>query len=194
MLVDEGRVAGDDEQPTNARQAGDQILRNAVGEIFPAGIAAGIGEGQHGDRRAIRQGQIGQRKGALSLLAHLAHETQALARQRLDQVLAIAGVADRLAGGIDAVEQRRFRDGPPLPDRVQKIVLADHTVAMADQVNEQVEHLRLDRNRLRTAMQLAAIDVERAVFEKVTQSQLRLPRRARRDASTPLLEEKWREA
>jgi hypothetical protein len=36
---------------------------------------------------------------------------------------------------------------------------------MPDEVNEQVEDLRLDRNLFRAAMQLAAIQVERSVVE-----------------------------
>ncbi|GEP56862.1 hypothetical protein RSO01_40280 [Reyranella soli] len=41
---------------------------------------------------------------------------------------------------------------------------------MTNEVSEQVEDLRLDRNLFLAAMQLAAIHVERTVVEKVTQS------------------------
>ena len=56
-LVDERRVAGDDEQPADAGQPGDQVLGDAVGKILLIGIAAHIGERQHRDR-----GTVGQRQ------------------------------------------------------------------------------------------------------------------------------------
>ena len=33
-LIDKGRIAGDDEQPFDARQAGDDVFDDAVDEIF----------------------------------------------------------------------------------------------------------------------------------------------------------------
>src|SRR5213075_1914216 len=103
-------------------------------------------KGQHGDRRAVGQLQI-----LAGSLVDLADEAQALAGQRLDQALTLASVADRLARRIDAGEEGGFRDDASLPDRRHEIVLADHAVAMAYQVNEQVEDLRLDGDQLRTA-------------------------------------------
>jgi hypothetical protein len=50
-LEREGRVAGDDEELRELRQRGDDVLGNAVGEILLFGIAAHVGERQHGDRR-----------------------------------------------------------------------------------------------------------------------------------------------
>src|SRR5262249_48916095 len=49
-LVGKGRVAGDDEQPGIAREIGDQVLGQAIGEGFLLRIAAHIGEWQDGDR------------------------------------------------------------------------------------------------------------------------------------------------
>ena len=58
-LVGEGRVAGDDEQPFDPRQAGDDVLDDAVDEIFLLGVAAHVLKRQHGDRRPLRDGESG---------------------------------------------------------------------------------------------------------------------------------------
>ena len=59
VLVDERRVAGDDEQPADAGEPGDQVLGNAVGKILLIGIAAHIGERQDRDRGTVGQRQSG---------------------------------------------------------------------------------------------------------------------------------------
>src|SRR5271165_4471229 len=56
-LVREARIAGDYEQPADARQRGDDFLDHAVGEIFLVRIAAHILERQYRDRRLLRQRQ-----------------------------------------------------------------------------------------------------------------------------------------
>ncbi len=52
-LVGERRIARDDEEPAQLRQTSDDVLGNAVGEIFLLGVATHIGERQHGDRGPI---------------------------------------------------------------------------------------------------------------------------------------------
>jgi hypothetical protein len=54
VLVDEGRVAGDDEQPPEARQRGDDVLDHAVGEVLLVGVIRQVGERQHGNRSRRR--------------------------------------------------------------------------------------------------------------------------------------------
>src|SRR6516164_6004325 len=54
-FVGEARVAGDDEQPADARERGDDLLDHAVGEIFLLRIAAQILERQYRDRRLVGQ-------------------------------------------------------------------------------------------------------------------------------------------
>ena len=97
------------------------------------------------------------------LRVHVADEAQALARDGADQLLVLAAVADRLARGVDAAGQRRIRHDPAAPDRSNQIVLADDAVAVLHQVNQQIEHLRLDRNGLGAAAQFAPIDVKRMI-------------------------------
>src|SRR5438552_131822 len=52
-LVGEARIPRDHEQPIDPRQAGDDILDHAVGEILLLGIAAHVLERQHRDRRLV---------------------------------------------------------------------------------------------------------------------------------------------
>ena len=53
-LVDEAGVAGDDEQPAQARERGDDVLGDPVGEVLLLRLAAHVGEGQDGDRGPVR--------------------------------------------------------------------------------------------------------------------------------------------
>ena len=46
----ERRVAGDHEQGAEARQLRDDVVGDAVAEILLFGVAAHVGERQHGDR------------------------------------------------------------------------------------------------------------------------------------------------
>src|SRR5580700_5685456 len=55
-LVDKARIAGDDVEPFDPRQPGDDVFDNAVDEIFLLGITAHVLEWQDLDR-----GPVGQR-------------------------------------------------------------------------------------------------------------------------------------
>ena len=58
-LVRERGVAGDDEQPRDLREVGDDVLGDAVAEVFLLGVAAHVVERQHDDRRSRRRGAVG---------------------------------------------------------------------------------------------------------------------------------------
>src|SRR5262249_20641266 len=60
----------------------------------------------------------------------------------------------------------RIRHNPPAPHRGDEIVLAHDAVAVAHQVDEQIEHLRFDRNRRGTADELAPVDIKRVIGKK----------------------------
>jgi hypothetical protein len=67
IFVHEGRVACDHEEPAQLGQRGDDVLTDAVGEIFLLRVAAHVCEWKHGDC-----GAIGQRQGrALQFVAFL---------------------------------------------------------------------------------------------------------------------------
>jgi hypothetical protein len=60
--VNEGRVAGDDEQPAQTRQRRDDVLGDAVRKMILARIAAHVGERQHSDGGAgVPGGRLGRR-------------------------------------------------------------------------------------------------------------------------------------
>ena len=136
-----------------------------------------------------------RRLGGGLVLADLADEAKALARQCLDQPLFFAGVADRAAGRVDPVEQRGFRDDAPMPDRGQQLVLADHAVAVPDQVNKKIEDLGLDGDQGSSPAQFAATCVEYTVLEKIAQGPILLgSRQLLTSVSRRCPKEKWREA
>jgi hypothetical protein len=83
--------------------------------------------------------------------------------------LLLAGIADRAPGRVDSVEQRGFRNNPPMPDRGQQIILADHPVTVPDQVDKEIEDLGLDSHKGRSPAQFTAIRVERTVLESIAQ-------------------------
>ena len=56
-LVSKARVARDDEQPANARQCRDDVLHDAVGEVFLLRVTAQVHEWQDGDRGPVGKGQ-----------------------------------------------------------------------------------------------------------------------------------------
>ena len=95
--------------------------------------------------------------GRVSLLSHRADEADTLADDRADQPLLFTIVADNAACGVDPAGECRFGHDPPAPDRSQQIVLADHPIAVADEENEQVEHLRFDGQQRRPLAKFAPV-------------------------------------
>jgi hypothetical protein len=61
-LVGEDGIAGDDEERGHPRQVRDDVFGQAVGEIFLLGIAADVGERQHGDGRPTVGRSSGRRR------------------------------------------------------------------------------------------------------------------------------------
>ena len=99
-----------------------------------------------------------QRRGQMrpsDMLVHGANEANALPRNGPDQLLFLAVVADRVPRGVDAAVERRVRHDPAAPYQGDEIVPADDTVAVLQQMNQQVEHLRLHRDQLTATAQLA---------------------------------------
>src|SRR5262249_49925002 len=86
-----------------------------------------------------------------------------------DEDLIVAVVSDRLAGGLDAARERRVGDDPPLPDRVEQLVLAYRPVVIANEVDEQVEHLRLDRDDLAASAPLMVAEIDLVLGEAEVQ-------------------------
>ena len=59
-----------------------------------------------------------------------------------------------------------FRDDAAAPDRGDQIVLADDAVAVLHQVDQQVEHLRLDGDGVGAAPQLAPVHIKRMIAKE----------------------------
>src|SRR5262249_61071761 len=74
----------------------------------------------------------------------------------------VAAVAERASRRADTGTQRRLRDDAALPDRVEQLILADRSITIANEIDQQVEHLRLDVNDRVGAPQLLPrhIDLE----------------------------------
>src|SRR5262249_61304999 len=94
-----------------------------------------------------------------------ADETEALAVNRADQALLFAAVVDRLPHSIDVACQRRVGHDSAVPDSLNQIVLADHALPVLQQIDQQVEHLRSDRDLPGPTCQLPPLNVECQVFE-----------------------------
>src|SRR5215207_9520361 len=173
----------DDEQAPELSEPGDHIVGEGVARAAANARRAGaVEEGHPGDRSApgrwgdgfslvsaavglgdcrLRAPLRTDRGGFVAAVGNLRHEAEALAGEGPDQPLLLPAIADRLPCRVDAARQRRLRYDPSAPDGGQEVVPAHHAPAIANEVDKNVEDLRLDRNKLRVAPQLAAIDVKR---------------------------------
>ena len=95
-----------------------------------------------------------------------ANEPEAFAGDCPDQALFLAVVANRLACRIDMTGYGCFRNDPAVPYRAKQIILADDALAILHQVNQQVEYLRADRNRLGASGELPSSGVESVVSKR----------------------------
>lgn len=80
-----------------------------------------------------------------------------------DQSLLGAAVTNYRARRVDARRQCGIRDDPTTPYRLYQIILADDALAIADQINQEVEDLRRDRNRHPASAQFPPIAIERVI-------------------------------
>src|SRR5262245_48636542 len=80
----------------------------------------------------------------LAPIVHIAYEPKAAARNGSDNALLLAGVADYASRGIDPAGQRSVGYRPAIPNCLYKFILGDYSIAMTDEVNQDVEYLRLD--------------------------------------------------
>src|SRR5271168_5334566 len=97
--------------------------------------------------------------GAPQLREHRAHEPKTFAWSRSDKLLVRAGVTDGLARRIDAAGKGRIRDNSSSPYLVDQLVLADHPVAVFEQVYQQIKDLRLDRHAAVATAQLPKVRI-----------------------------------
>jgi hypothetical protein len=62
-------------------------------------------------------------------------------------------------------ELKAASDMAPLPYRIDQLVLAHDTVMVANQMDENVENLRLDRDRLAATTQLVLAEIDFELVE-----------------------------
>ena len=80
---------------------------------------------------------------------NVADEPKAALMQRPNKSLVGPVVTKRSPGAIDAAAERSLGDDPAIPDRLDQFILADNSIMVAHQMNDEIEHLRLDMNGLR---------------------------------------------
>ena len=124
--------------------------QSPIAALFAAfcGSAAGIG---------IVRARLARLNGA--------NKAEALACHGADQLLILAAVANGLARRVDAAGECRIRHHASSPDRGEQIVFADDVVPVSEQINQEVEHLRLDRNKLTAPTQFSSISVKHMIFK-----------------------------
>ena len=135
--------------------ADDSTLANIVEALQPDILQL------HGEETVARLRDIKQKFG-LQVMKVVAVECSA----DLASLPGYAGVADRIPGGVDSAGQRRFGDDTAVPDRLDQIVLADDPLAVLDQIDQQVEHLRPHGDRTRSPGKFPPVGVENAIFEQ----------------------------
>jgi hypothetical protein len=102
------------------------------------------------------------------------------ARQRADQLLFFATVPDGASRRGDPAVQGGFRNDPSVPDGGQKVILADHSIAISDQEQKKVEYLRLDLDHRVAASQLPPGRIDRIFAEHEAHAPAPAPGRTNR--------------
>jgi hypothetical protein len=74
-----------------------------------------------------------------------------------------AEIANRSAHSIDVAGEGGLGHDTAHPDRLKKVVLADHTVAVLHEIDKQIENLRPHCNTLGPASELPSAGVEHTV-------------------------------
>ena len=94
-----------------------------------------------------------------------ADELVAAAADGADVALGFPVVAQRPASRLDPACQRRLADEAPTPHGVEQLLLCDETVAIADELGQDVEHLRLDVDIVTVTAQFVALGVKDETVE-----------------------------
>jgi hypothetical protein len=113
-------------------------------------------------------GRLSGRRGVV--IVNVADEPKAALVQSANQVLIVAAVAECAPCRADAGVERRLRDDAAVPDGVEQLVLTDDSVTISNEVNEQIEHLRLGVNDRAGASQLPPRDVDLELGKTVVQA------------------------
>ena len=104
------------------------------------------------------------------LLPHFTDESKSLAGNSAEQALIFSAIRNGVANGGNSAGKGGLRNNAALPHCGNQIVFAYDSIAVADEVMQQIKNLRLDRNTIFTAQQFLPFGVKRKVFESVDHS------------------------
>src|SRR5262249_44582060 len=107
------------------------------------------------------------RRQALIGLRHRGHEAIAPTVPRLDHALRLPRVSNCPAGLLNTRLQRRLANELLGPQVLEEILLGDNAVAMGDEVVQDVEDLRAERNTPASAAQFTAAYIQRIVTKEI---------------------------
>src|SRR5262249_11383624 len=86
-----------------------------------------------------------------------------------NEALVVTAVAERAPRRADAGAERRLGDDAAVPDHIDQLVLAHDPIAVLDQMDEQIEDLRLEMHDRSGAAQLPARKVDLELSEAKVQ-------------------------
>ena len=121
-----------------------------------------VGPADERDPRPLRRGRTIVRAAGRG-----AHEAKAPAAHRADETLCRAVVAQRAARAVDRRAERAVADEDARPQGGEQLVARDGTVAVANEVAQQLERLLLDLDLDAGSPQLAAAGVNLEIVEPI---------------------------
>ena len=147
-------------------------------KIVLIGIAGHVLERKYGNRWLVRWDDKHRRLygvrgcGIIQLVGfpYGSNEAKALALERPDQALFVAGIANRGAGRVEAGRKCRIGDNAASPYCGNQVALAGYAFSVPYQVDEKIECLRRNRNRIGSPMQLPLVNVKYKVLKQIAQS------------------------
>src|SRR5262245_37259627 len=110
---------------------------------------------------------ISHRRRAIAL--DVTDEAKPTLMQGANETLVVAAVAERTPCGADSGSERRLRHHAALPNRVEQLVFADDSIAVANEVNKEVKHLRLDVNNAASTPQFLPCEIDLELGEAEAQ-------------------------
>src|SRR3954453_19776671 len=98
--------------------------------------------------------------------SHVTDKAKALARNGAQETLILACVLYSPAHRIDATGQRRLRDDTAIPHLFEQLIPTDDAIAILDEIQQQVEDLRLECNAFAGAAKLPPSDIKHMIFKE----------------------------
>lgn len=80
-------------------------------------------------------------------------------------LLHVPAIVDRTAYRGNSIAEHRIRTDAAVPHGCEEVVLAHHAVAVLNQINQDVEDLRLQGDQLAATPELPTVDVEQVILK-----------------------------